>query len=726
MIQHLALLVALPSALFQGTVPQSLWGDWNLDARPDLLLVQDGRPRLFEDDGASGYRDATQRAGLDAWDGLSAVLWQDLDGDGNADLLLARHAGAGACLTGLATGGFGARASLPGLDLERSLARVEFVGDALLLEGRDGLRLARRDRAAGWREHELLSAPASPARFEVEVASASTPGAGAAAPQRATPAASPLTGVVLGGTSSAATLPPLNGICAGFLEDEATGNCLSASSTPALGLLYPLSLDWNVSAAGDVGVGTSSPTAKLDVIGAVRAQQLISTASAFSAPLVVGSTVKVTNLNADRLDGFDSSAFSQLGNSIEGSEISPGTIGADRLANPLSASGTAVTTLGATASGLTSIALRGTASGGTGNIGVHGESTSTSGLAYGVRGVSASTTGRAISGEATASTGANVGVYASTPSTSGIAVSALASSANGLTVAVQGTNASTDGIGVYGLATKSGVFDTFGVVGEVTSEKGAGVLGQVFNPNNTLTPVLNGVKGNQFGFYGAGVFGQAYPTSSSAYNYGVRGENASSSGWGVFSAGDTGATGIKSFVQPHPADASKEIRFVCLEGNESGTYFRGSGRVVGGLAVIEVPEEFRLVSESEGLTVQLTARGPGRVWVEAIDLDRLIVRGDALDFDYLVNGFRRGFRDIELLRKNMNWVPLERGVPYGTQYPDALRRILVENGTLNPDFTPNEATAAQQGWSLLDPLPQDGVAGHRAAALAAQAADSQP
>ena len=41
--------------------------------------------------------------------------------------------------------------------------------------------------------------------------------------------------------------------------------------------------------------------------------------------------------------------------------------------------------------------------------------------------------------------------------------------------------------------------------------------------------------------------------------------------------------GIKSFVQPHPADASKEIRFVCLEGNESGTYFRGSGRVVGGL-----------------------------------------------------------------------------------------------------------------------------------------------
>jgi len=31
---------------------------------------------------------------------------------------------------------------------------------------------------------------------------------------------------------------------------------------------------------------------------------------------------------------------------------------------------------------------------------------------------------------------------------------------------------------------------------------------------------------------------------------------------------------------------------------------------------------------------------------------------------------------------------------------EAMRRILVENGTLNADYTPNEATAAKLGWSL--------------------------
>jgi hypothetical protein len=44
-------------------------------------------------------------------------------------------------------------------------------------------------------------------------------------------------------------------------------------------------------------------------------------------------------------------------------------------------------------------------------------------------------------------------------------------------------------------------------------------------------------------------------------------------------------------------------------------------------------------------------------------------------------------------------------VPFGTQFPEGLRRILVENGTLNADFTPNEATAARLGWELADPRP---------------------
>ncbi len=80
---------------------------------------------------------------------------------------------------------------------------------------------------------------------------------------------------------------------------------------------------------------------------------------------------------------------------------------------------------------------------------------------------------------------------------------------------------------------------------------------------------------------------------------------------------------------------------------------------------------------------------------------RIVVRGNGnVAFHYFVNGVRRGYTDLELIRENHAYVPEERGVPYGTQYPGGHRRILIENGTLNPDFTPNEQTATRMGWTL--------------------------
>ncbi len=39
-------------------------------------------------------------------------------------------------------------------------------------------------------------------------------------------------------------------------------------------------------------------------------------------------------------------------------------------------------------------------------------------------------------------------------------------------------------------------------------------------------------------------------------------------------------------------------------------------------------------------------------------------------------------------------------MPAFPQLSDGLRQVLVENGILNPDFTPNESTAAAMGWEL--------------------------
>ena len=41
-------------------------------------------------------------------------------------------------------------------------------------------------------------------------------------------------------------------------------------------------------------------------------------------------------------------------------------------------------------------------------------------------------------------------------------------------------------------------------------------------------------------------------------------------------------SGVKNLVEPPPTDPSKELRFVCLEGNEAGTYFRGQAQWIDG------------------------------------------------------------------------------------------------------------------------------------------------
>jgi hypothetical protein len=152
-----------------------------------------------------------------------------------------------------------------------------------------------------------------------------------------------------------------------------------------------------------------------------------------------------------------------------------------------------------------------------------------------------------------------------------------------------------------------------------------------------------GVSGQLFsgsgGFVAEGILGTTFGSAS----------DSTVGPWAVFSSGNFGAFGAKHFVEPHPTDAKKVILYSSLEGREVGTYFRGTASIVNGTAVIMVPEDFRIVTADEGLTVQVTPIGGfSQAYIVSQDLNQIVIRGSRdVQFHYMVNGVRRAFQNFQ-------------------------------------------------------------------------------
>jgi hypothetical protein len=256
--------------------------------------------------------------------------------------------------------------------------------------------------------------------------------------------------------------------------------------------------------------------------------------------------------------------------------------------------------------------------------------------------------------------------------------------------------ANSTGAGSFGVAGLN-----FGTIGDI-----GGVRGTVNDPLSQPSYGPAGVRGESPLSYGV--------LGISRDHLGVAGSNVSGLGveqtWGglacsateaICGMGTLGVTGTKSFVEPHPADASKAIRFVSLEGNEAGTYFRGRGKFERGLARIGVPEEFRMVTGAEGLGIQVTPIGEmASVAVVRINLNEIVVKASRnVEFFYTVNGVRKGYEGFSPMEDASLFVPrsADYRMPAGLS-PEAQRK-LVANGTYNPDGTVNLDTAKRLGWT---------------------------
>jgi hypothetical protein len=236
--------------------------------------------------------------------------------------------------------------------------------------------------------------------------------------------------------------------------------------------------------------------------------------------------------------------------------------------------------------------------------------------------------------------------------------------------------------GVFGSdggGTVPGTFESAGVRGE-SAGGGTGVLGLVSDP------------------FGEGVTGSMLDVSGNVLSGGHLGFN---SNIGVYFVNGLGGFGTKNFLEPHPTDASKVIRYVSLEGREAGTYFRGRGKFQNGIAVIAVPEDFRMVTDAEGLSIQVTPIGQmATVAVESIGLDRIVVRGSRnVEFFYTVNGERRAYKNAAIMIENEKFlVPESPNARLPRWLSEDERQRLVTNGTYNPDGTVNMETARRLGW----------------------------
>ena len=172
-------------------------------------------------------------------------------------------------------------------------------------------------------------------------------------------------------------------------------------------------------------------------------------------------------------------------------------------------------------------------------------------------------------------------------------------------------------------------------------------------------------------------------TSYVAYsNVGIE-THASGSGGSFYNTGGTGistaiattsngviSNGSKNFAQNHPDDPASIIVYTALEGDEAGTYTRGTARLVNGEARIPLGETFKWVTNPDlGLTAHLTPVGDwADLYVASKSTQELVVRSrdpraGSAAFDYVVFGLRVGFEASPVVRDKEHDMPIPSSAP---------------------------------------------------------------
>ncbi len=378
---------------------------------------------------------------------------------------------------------------------------------------------------------------------------------------------------------------------------------------------------------GNVGIATATPAQPLDVNGNIRTSgQFISTVATGTAPLQISSTTKVSSLNADLLDGSDSTAFATASHSHSASDITSGTLAIARGGTGLGTTPSNGQLLIGNGTGYTLATL----TGGTGIDITNGSGTITVGLNSSVAGSGLSYSAGVLSvnvdDTTTQITGGQVEIK-SVPASAisgSIANSKLVNS--GITVGANSTSQSVS------LGTNLSFTGATGI-STALSQSGSTTTVTIAGNNNSLWAVGSGnAISYTAGNVGIGTSSPQYPldVSGNVRISGVlRGPGVNNSaliqGFGaLFRFEYTGWNSItvkaldqnnpntvlssKTFIINHPADPDKYLVHATIEGPEADVFYRGESKLKNGQMTVKLPPYFEALTRADHRTVLLTPK----------------------------------------------------------------------------------------------------------------------
>ena len=379
----------------------------------------------------------------------------------------------------------------------------------------------------------------------------------------------------------------------------------------------------------------------------------------FIAGQHVGGGAGLTGVNADLLDGINSSAFLQaVPNPLiltSATAFNP-TIKATNTSNSSNATGVYGEATGSTASvkgvwgkttGTNGQGVYGSASGNS-SSGGYFENFNTFGVgatavaeSYGLeaRATGSDAISWAVKGDAESTSGIfeSYGVYGSCMNERGAGVYGVnrSSTINGYNAAgVRGTSTNPSGFGVFGIGAYAVAGDGDILGGYFWSSNGTGsgvfgynysssgeAIGGEFGTNSSSGRGIFSTAGANSGTTYAGrfecdsgdgraLYALATATGASDNPYGVRGQcSTATTGYGVYAVGDLGASGVKSFRIDHPADPeNKYLLHYSSESPFPQNFYSGNVTTnAQGYAWVNLPDYFASINAN--FKYQLTVMG---------------------------------------------------------------------------------------------------------------------